>query len=386
MMERRVIDRSFRSLVHLEKSASTARVLNLRAIKQRKGADPEHKANPLFRNPALNSSIILKHKLRGNEADLFVTARHSATKILIPIESNDLRLGARYVFIGQKGFRDSLHHTFGVDIDEDSPDHRVLRILDEVPTLDPFLVREQLRRSGFEPARCYFDLSDADARRMFSFAQSEIEQLVRLSMGAHQLDDGQAAKLTQKILANSADADLDPLRRTLQLDALQFQEGVFCWKAFLYYKWQLSDLLPRVNRVLQQIQTAHPQGPMSDDTKIYLSSAAERLPRALMSACRDVRMTLEIYDVAYRNLTEQSEPLAFRDFLLKAPALFNALGEKLGAIEHIVSFWRFRFPTDGASRITPDALVDIFKDFEGGLGIKAKSKPALATPRIIEAA
>jgi hypothetical protein len=385
-MERRVIDRGFRSLAHLEKSASTARVLNLWAIKRRKGADPEHKAKPLFRNNALNSSIILKHRLRGNEPDLFVAPRSSATKILIPIESNDLRLGARYVFIGQRGFRDALHHTFGVDLDEDSADHRILRILDEAPTLDPFLVREQLRRSGFEPARCYFDLSDADARRMFSFAQGEIGLLVRLSMGAGELGEEQGAKLTQKILANTADADLDPLRRTLQLDALQFQEGVFCWKAFLYYKWQLSDLLPRVNRVLKQIQTARPQGPMSDDTKIYLSSATERLPRALMSACRDVRMTLEIYDVAYRNLTEQSEPLAFRDFLLKAPALFNDLGEKLGAIEHIVSFWRFRFPSDNAARIAPDALADLFKDFEGGLGIKTKSKPALAPPRIIEAA
>jgi hypothetical protein len=30
----------------------------------------------------------------------------------------------------------------------------------------------------------------------------------------------------------------------------------------------------------------------------------------LTDACRNVLMTLEIYDVAYRNLTEQGEPLA----------------------------------------------------------------------------
>jgi hypothetical protein len=382
-----VADRGVRSLANLQKSASTARVLNLWAIKQRKGMDPEYQANPLFKNPALNSAIILKHKLRGSEADLFSASRSSATKILVPLESKDLRLGARFAFIGQKGFGDALHHTFGVDIDEDSADHRVLRILDEVPTLDPFLVREQLRRGGFEPARCYFDLSEADSRRMFSFAQNEIEALVRLSMGD---DDETAAeqgsKLTQKILANSADAELDPLRRTLQLDALQFQEGVFCWKAFLYYKWQLSDLLPRVNVVLQQIRTVRPQGPMSDETKIYLGSASETLSRALMGACRDVRMTLEIYDVAYGNLTEQSDPLAFRDFLLKAPALFNALGEKLGAIEHIVSFWRYRFPNEKITAIAPDALADIFKDFEIGLGVKRDNRPALPAPDIIEAA
>ncbi len=379
-------DRGVRNLAHLEGTASTARVLNLWALKQRKGGDPDYTAKPLFRNTALNASIILKHKLRANEVELFAGTRHSATKILVPIESKDLRMGARFVFIGQKGFRDALHHTFGVDIDEDSADHRVLRILDEAPTLDPFLVREQLRRHGIEPARCYFDLSDADARRMFRFAQVEIEPLVRLSTGGGGNGEAQAVKLTQKILANSADAELDPLRRTLQLDAGQFQEGVFCWKAFLYYKWQIADLLPRVNLVLREMQTVRPRGPMSDETKIYLASASETLCRALTAACREVRMTLEIYDVAYRNLTEQNDPLAFRDFLLKAPALFNALGEKLGAIEHIVSFWRFRFAEEKPSSIAPDALADIFKDFEIGLGIKYDAGPSLAAPPIIEAA
>ncbi|HXQ09419.1 MAG TPA: hypothetical protein VN805_00310 [Caulobacteraceae bacterium] len=379
-------DRGVRNLANLERTASTARVLNLWALKQRKGDDPDYRAHRLFKNATLNASIILKHKLRANELELFTIPRHSATKILVPIEGKDLRMGARFAFIGQKGFRDALHHTFGVDIDEDSADHRVLRILDEAPTLDPFLVREQLRRNGFTPARCYFDLSEADSRRMFRFAQSEIETLVRLSMGGSENEVAQAVKLTQKILANSADAELDPLRRTLQLDAAQFQEGVFCWKAFLYYKWQLTDLLPRVGAVLRAIQTIRPHGPMSDDTKIYLSSASETLCRALTDACRNVKMTLEIYDVAYRNLTEQNDPLAFRDFLLKAPTLFNALGEKLGGIEHIVSFWRFRFADESSSTIAPDALADIFKDFENGLGVKFDERPLLNAPEIIAAA
>ena len=37
-------------------------------------------------------------------------------------------------------------------------------------------------------------------------------------------------------------------------------------------------------------------------------------------------------------------PKTFRDFLLRAPYMFLELGEKMGAISHIVSFWRYRFP------------------------------------------
>jgi hypothetical protein len=378
-----VADRSIRSLEHLENSASTARVLNLRLVRLRKAKDPDYQAHPLFQSPALNSAIIVKHRLRGNEADMFVTPRRSATKIMIPIENNELRLGARFVFIGQKQFETVLHDAFAVDLTGDSPDRRTLRILDETPTLDPFLLREQLRRNDLEPARCYFDLSDADAKRMFSFAQREVEPLVRLSMGEGPAAIEQAAKLTHKILSNSADASLEPLRRTLQLDPAQFQEGAFCWKAFLYYKWQLSDLLPRVNPVLEQIRNVRPRGPMSDETKIYLHTTRETLSKTLVGGCRKVKGTLEIYDAAYRNLTEQSDPSAFRDFLLKAPALFNDLGERLGAIEHIVSFWRYRFPDGKKPIIAPEELADIFMDFEGSLGAEREALPSLAKPEMI---
>jgi hypothetical protein len=71
---------------------------------------------------------------------------------------------------------------------------------------------------------------------------------------------------------------------------------------------------------------------------------------------------------------------------LRAPSPFSALGETLGVIEHIVSFWRFRFPDAAACSMTPDALEDIFKDFENGLGLRSESRPLLRTPKIIVAA
>ena len=45
-------------------------------------------------------------------------------------------------------------------------DDRMLQVLDGLPSLDPFLMRERLKKEGFAPARCYFDLTDADMVRM----------------------------------------------------------------------------------------------------------------------------------------------------------------------------------------------------------------------------
>jgi hypothetical protein len=374
-----MVDRSVRTLDQLNSSASTARVLNLWGIARRKGGDPEHAEKPFFQSSVLNTSIIVKHRIRGNEAEHFQVPRRTATKILVPIEKNDLKLGARFVFVGQRRFEESLLQAFGISLDPASADHRTLKILSETPSLDPFLLREQLKRNGFEPARCYFDVSQSDTQRMFQFAEREIEPLVRMSVGAANVDGALSTKLTTKILANTADAALEPLRATLQLDKQQFQEGVFCWKAFLYYKWQLSGLLPLASAVLKDIANRHPRGPMDGETKTYLAAARENIRRALMLSCRQVKDTLAIYDEAYESLTAKGEPAEFRDFLLKAPRLFNDLGERLGGIEHITSFWRYRFP-NAESTVTPEELVDLFMDFEGSLALD--EAPATGVSRI----
>ena len=46
--------------------------------------------------------------------------------------------------------------------------------------------------------------------------------------------------------------------------------------------------------------------------------------------------------------------------------MFSRLGDQLGAVQHIVSYWRFRFGP-GAPPVNVEELMDIFMDFETGL-------------------
>ena len=356
-----------RSLEELESSASTARVFNLRAVAMRHARDPEYLAQPLFKNSALNKAIILKHRLRANEHEAFFGYRHSATKILLPIETGDLRIGARYLFIGQKNFDALLEATYGIRLKAEDRDARALAILDETPSLDPFLLREQLKRNGIDAAPCYFDISEADMTRMFDFAQGEIQQLVEMSVGGDPAFKSHAAKLARKILMNANDAELEPLRQVMQLSPEQYQEGIFCWKAFLYYKWRLSHVLPQLNGVVAEIGAIKPRGPVNAEMKAFLGATKETIRKAVVSSCRKVRDTLGVYDEAYTAMTKRGDPLRFRDFLLQAPSLFNELGERLGAVDHIISFWRFRFPAGKKPVVMAEELAGIFTDFEQSL-------------------
>jgi hypothetical protein len=366
-----------RSLLQLEANASTARTLNLISVWKKHAEDKGYKAKPFFQSPVLNRSIIVKHRLRPNERETFHDGRGGATKVILPLDITDLRSGARSFFIGQKGYQDVLEDVFGPMGGANRHDEDLLEVLDTLPSLDPFLMRERLKKSGYAPARCYFDITEADTDRMFQFVKREVTPLIGISfedMDARLHE--KTSKLASKILANAGDAELDPLRQGMGMDRSSFEEGIFCWKGFIYYKWALLNMLPQVRPVSGEIAAIRPTGPVDADERHFILTSRARLARNIAQACDTVRLTLKVYEDAYVDLTRNGQPQAFREFLLKAPSLFYELGERLGAVQHIISFWRFRFPEGSRQRINAEELYDLLADFEFSLSFEADSMAA----------
>jgi hypothetical protein len=106
-------DRTVRRLSELQESASTARVLNLAGAAIRYADDPENLLPPFFNHPLMNRCIVLKHRIRANEAELFRAPTQNATKVLLPIDPRDLKLGAHYFFLGQRDFDEVTASTTG---------------------------------------------------------------------------------------------------------------------------------------------------------------------------------------------------------------------------------------------------------------------------------
>ena len=369
-----ITDRNVRSLVALEKSASTARVLNLLAAHAKAEEDPEVRQAPMFQNPLLDQSIIVKHRIRPHEQEMFDGYRSVTTKVLLPIDRNDLKLGARAIQVGQKRFDQQAEYAFGDSLKPGGYDRQVLELMDALPSLDPFLLREHLKRHGVSPARAYFNIHEADIERMSGFVEAEVGALVARSVGKGGSAAG-AARLVGKLLSNTPDTDLEPLRQTLRLSEQEYLDGIFAWRGFLYYKWVLDDLTPAVERLMLGIETIQPRGQRDAEAAVYIAAARPRIIAALSQTCDAVKRMLRVYDSAFGELTREGEPGGFRDFLLAAPDQFMRLGERLGAVQHMVSFWRYRFWGAYSPPIAPDELMDLFVDFEEGLAFSPETSP-----------
>jgi len=362
-------DRITRSLVALERTASTSRVLNLLSVEHSHADTPEWSEAPFFKNRVLNASIVIKHRLRADDQFLFGDFRASATKILIPFERTDLTLGGRSFFVGQRGWVDLLNEACNNPTDL-AYDLEILRLIDGLPSLDPFLVRESLRREGFVIAPCYFAISQADLERMHAYVGDAITELVEMALGSAGGAAGASnlKRLVEALLSTDVDDRLEPLRVTLMLEGESFREGVFSWKGFLYYKWSLSVLWPDLKKVAGEIGQLQITGQRDIETGAYLNAARQRLQSAIVTQKNAIARTLKIYDDAFAGLTTRGDPKVFRDFLLRAPDMFLSLGEKVGVISHIGSFWRYRFPLGRPLICSVEEALDILQDFESGLG------------------
>ena len=362
-------NRDVRNLANLGETASTSRVLNLSQIHLQSAREKEYQLKPFFRDSQLNKAILVKHTLRANERDLFGRAKRTATKIILPFDPLDLRLGGRSIFVNQMGFDAFCRAYFNIDDATSNADVQILRLLDQLPSLDPFLVREHLNRNGFRPGACYLMISPFDVQRMIGFANGEIERLVVTAFGEG--FGGEAGvKLAGKILANELDKELAPLRRVLRMSEEEFSDGIFSWRGFLYFKWRHLELQDEMRRVLEGLASYQPVGAADEALKEYLREVRPRLARKIVDAIANVGRTLNVYDQAYHALVEGENAGPFRRFLLDGPGLFFELGENIGILSHIGSFWSYRMGQAMQSqKLKPSEYSDILMDFEDSLTV-----------------
>lgn len=357
-----------RDLSLIRASGSTARVLNLALVFERFGETEEYSAKPLFRNKRLNRALILKHVVRPHERELFKRPTQSATKVILPYASSALELGGVSFMVNEVRFERLLRDIIGDSESEANfqADVELLRAIAALPSFDPFLMRERLRHLGVDPARSYFDIAEADVARMRAFVGREIAQLVNLAFATGGRSAGDLSnRLAEKLMTDETAKSLDPLREVLRLSGEDYIEGVFAWKGFLYYKWLMDEIRPQLGDFKPRFAALRITGASSDERR-ELAESRRSILNKMDQALDRVEETLLQYGTAFAALAD-GQPNAFRSFLLTAPSLFIPIGEAVGVIRHVHSFWNFRFPNDGTTMMEIDEAIEVLHDFESTL-------------------
>jgi hypothetical protein len=361
-----------RSLAALTTTASTSRVLNLHLVASAFADDESRVSAPFFFDAMLNRAIVIKHRLRSDETYLLSDGVSVGTKIMFPLDREDLKAGGRSILVQQQGWKGTLCDVLGATETELQKDFEILDMLNELPSLDPFLVREQLRRHHHFPADCYFAISPADNARMQTFTSNEMAPLIAMAFGSKDgaISPELVKKLADALLSTNADSRLDPLRMTLGLEGEKFTQGIFSWKGFIYYKWQFSETIHALTKISTEMDTIKIKGRIDRNMREEIDDLKKTIRERIRESAKNCQQVLALYDDAFRDLVDKGNTAAFRKFLLDAPVLFVELGHSMGIISHISSFWNYRFKSEKEPKIDVNEFLDILREFESGLAPK----------------
>jgi hypothetical protein len=363
-----------RSLVGLSGRISSSRLLNLHQLWLDQPSDREYETKPLFSHPVLNRAIIVKFNIQVGEESNNGRPKIGATKVMLPLDIDDLNLGAQYLVVGDENFvpllSRSLDYT-GLSMDRDLS---LLRILDHLPSLDPFLLDQMARHYQMPVARCYFRMNQCDIVRMQDFVLNEMEPLIRLCLGVDSglksrvvTDSGQ--RLSNVLISDGENLEaLSILREGLRMQPMEFSKAIFGWKALLFYKWRLSTLARPVRKVASSINNIRPMkgGGMLNT---YIDRARNDLSTAIIQAWTECAEIIKEYNTVYDALVQEQRPDQFRRFLSSTPELFISLGDRVGRLSDVTTFWDEQFG-EMPSKADPEQLCAALIELERTLATK----------------
>ena len=363
---------SFGKLTYLKRGGSTSRVIDLVSIKERFGDTTGWAANPMFQMSRLNKGFVVKHTLRAWERENLGGDRNSATKVIIPISDKDLSLGGHSIFVEDPQFERQLSEHLGVTIDHVNfrSDVNRLRALSELPSFDPYLLHEFFRRAGECVDDCYFTISDDELRRITEYVAGQIDILVRKALGGggNVATLAKSRKLAKVLFENEDSPQLAVLRDALRMTAQEYREGVFGWKGTLYYSWRAGNCYAELASFLKDLQGLRISG-LSGEDRAEMRNVIASIAQLAMGRWDRLKGRLDAYHNEFQRFVERGDPAALKSFMTRAPNMFVEMGEDIGRLQHVASYWKFWTKGRRIQSMPAQEAFDILPDFEAALQV-----------------
>jgi hypothetical protein len=355
------------------RNAESSRVLNLSRIQQEYRDFEDYALYPLFENKALNRSIMIKQAVSPAEAYNFRKNGARATKLLFPLDRGDYSLGGLYLFVGQNNFSAELARHFSGEQRLSERDENVLVMLDQLPTLDPFLMYALLRSNDVHVSEIYFQITENDRRAIQSEMVSEFAPLVNLCFPNNRQESEKVRVFIDKILNFTEGEELSALRESFKLGRYEFSMAMFAWRALIYYKWRSRLLKSRLEELTAGLTRIRPTEGNPMGARMLELSRSKILRMATSSGDKVARMIAR-YDAVFAEFVTGAQVDKFRAFLKMAPAMFLSCGQSIAILEHIINFFDRKSKVLRQAQLSSYDFARVLADLEVELGLDFQVK------------
>jgi hypothetical protein len=323
--------------------AGSSRVFNCNALTRQVLAKDANAAR-FFRNPPLNNLVFIKDTVPENERKgIYVPP--VGTKLYFPFNEGDIYEGGRTIFLHDKHLQQSILENFGqgaqLTKEALAEDMRLLEVLDSLPSLDPFLMKDVFMRRGLAVNDAYFEISPEQWKEIEIFILQRFEPLVKAAFPDAMSSDEKARQLVEKIWEAKDVGALKPLIAAFRLPEDKALDIFAAWKGINFYSFQYARVQPRLIEMAKWLKGVEvPVGAVPNDERNKLLATLEGVKDQLRREWQTVETILREYTDGYENMFKhKTNSTQFLGFLRTCSKAYWDLGSGLGKANHAAYCW-----------------------------------------------
>lgn len=339
----KLVDSDKLAAAHLatELNSGSSRVFNVDRAHRNALNQGATKDELLFKYNDLHRMIFIKQVIRDQT---YQSERQGkiGTKLYFAFNETNALEGGKSIFVGDPKFDQALSFQIGFGRAKDHAgyihDRDVIQILDNLPSLDPFLMKDRFEAEGIDPHPAYLQITPEEWTTIRDHVLDRFRPIVQLAFaGADNVNaEAKLRSLVQKMWEAKDMDSLRPIIQVMNLDEEDAPSALHAWKGVIYYDYRMKSVEPAMKNLAGWL--AKSAEPIDAANKVQRQTI-EEVKDAVKSKLRDhwmlVRRRLDEYNEAYKLLfIDNKSPGPFIQFLGNAPDVFSDLGDGLSRLDH----------------------------------------------------
>jgi len=308
----------------------------------------------LFRKRGLYDTIIFKYPnfvadLGAGVGDDGAWARRPGadrpieTAIYVPSDPENPITGGNAIYLRQPNYQKILREFLGIDMeagdDADADlkrDLAILEAIDDVPSLDPFLLKSRLETAGIPVEEGTLDMTPAEERAMRQMIERKIGPILgKAFSGKGGLSPQQLSRVLEAVW-NPALPESIRFVEAFGIRAEECPRVFFALQGITYYASLFTQSLGLIKEVTTWLSTVaaqpvdHMMVPRYELERVGLMR--NEVVRNFSATVRNMNAIFGEFDAALADFVKNDNPQPIRNFLFRAHGLFWRLGQAITSI------------------------------------------------------
>ncbi len=345
--------------------AGSSRVFNCNDIWRKHAREPSE-AVRFFANPRLHSLVLIKETNVDGARGASTDGRIVGTKLYFPYNGDDVYEGGRSVFLHHPQVMSVLREQFGLESttvtqDQLLRDLKILRILDQLPSLDGFLMRNALEQENITVHASYFEIPDEERAAIVQYIRSKLEPLVQAAFGTESATASKVSQLIDKLWEARDKEALAPLIEAFRFPDHEALTIFGSWNGITYYTFEYARAKERRESFARWLRDdALPRDYVAERHLDHLGGMLKETVRRLRWHWSAVEEISRKYETLYARFLSARDGVAdFITFLRGSRELYWRMGDSLSKMNHAIHCWDLNTAGFPGRRLPSDHLGHI---------------------------